>query len=725
MSFRQRGFTLIEVLITAFVLGVVTVAVTGLALVLTRTSLESERQEVAINIATEKVENLRAAYEARGFEVVDFEDISPQGFVKRQETITRNNLEYTITGHIHEIDDPANGTGTPDFKTVLYKVAWTSNIGQIPGSGAIEIAASALSFSPESVLAASQPSAVVAAVALYTEAVKADDSCVPGTDTCPNPECTPGATCANGQICLPSGLCPGSSHDLTTICPASGKCSDSTPDTQPPAPPGPEQCPGGINSVGQTGEACDLSVCNDGLDNEGDGFVDGADPQCQEGARNAALGRGNAIYTPLSECIINEATCPVDPRGIQLLGRLGTVVTYGQCTAYGSCGIVAKEWHPCLTECNDAIDNDGDGFIDGLDAACGVSPNHRSETDPALECANGRDDDGAQGIDLTDPSCSGANDDDEFCPFGEQNQCQEIHDCPQGSRCIPPQPNSGQCTGENCCPDAKAICGNGFCWECLANQPVDNVACDLATKADPERGEGWCGVRTKAGSCVCKPGQNKCVQCSESDGAVGANCANNTPYCSSGSCVECTTDDHCAVIDPNKPFCRTVLQPKQFRNTCVAACDNGRDDDGDGFVDWSGYDANGDGDTDDPGDKQRDVGCANNTDNDEEGEPTTSPGPQTQCSNGFDDFDAEDSLADANDPGCHLDGNAGNPGSYDPFDDDETNAVGTPPTVTQCNDGLDNDGDGTWDYLSLRSDTDCTSWEDDSEAAPGTPQPTI
>lgn len=47
-------------------------------------------------------------------------------------------------------------------------------------------------------------------------------------------------------------------------------------------------------------------------------------------------------------------------------------------------------------------------------------------------------------------------------------------------------------------------------------------------------------------------------------------------------------------------------------------------------------------------------------------------GAATQCSNGVDDDDPEDTVADAADPGCHTDNDASNPESYDPADDDET-----------------------------------------------------
>jgi hypothetical protein len=52
-----------------------------------------------------------------------------------------------------------------------------------------------------------------------------------------------------------------------------------------------------------------------------------------------------------------------------------------------------------------------------------------------------------------------------------------------------------------------------------------------------------------------------------------------------------------------------------------------------------------------------------------------------------------DGVIDADDPGCHTDGDPDNPDSYDPDDDDETDEGDTP----DCSDGVDNDGDGVSD----------------------------
>lgn len=58
-----------------------------------------------------------------------------------------------------------------------------------------------------------------------------------------------------------------------------------------------------------------------------------------------------------------------------------------------------------------------------------------------------------------------------------------------------------------------------------------------------------------------------------------------------------------------------------------------------------------------------------------------------ECSDDVDNADAEDTLADEDDPGCHTDGDPGNPDSYDPTDDDETDA---PTDKPECSDGVDN-----------------------------------
>jgi hypothetical protein len=72
-------------------------------------------------------------------------------------------------------------------------------------------------------------------------------------------------------------------------------------------------------------------------------------------------------------------------------------------------------------------------------------------------------------------------------------------------------------------------------------------------------------------------------------------------------------------------------------------------------------------------------------------------GALTECSDTQDNDG--DGKVDVADPGCHTDGNADNPGSYDPTDDSEGDG-------TQCADSTDNDGDGKVDAADPGCHTD-------------------
>ncbi len=78
-----------------------------------------------------------------------------------------------------------------------------------------------------------------------------------------------------------------------------------------------------------------------------------------------------------------------------------------------------------------------------------------------------------------------------------------------------------------------------------------------------------------------------------------------------------------------------------------------------------------------------------------------------QCDDNLDNDG--DGKKDENDPGCHADGDPNNSGSYDPTDNDETDPVDLP----ECKDGKDNDGDGKTDFPN---DPGCSNKDDDNEA---------
>src|SRR5206468_4913032 len=116
-----------------------------------------------------------------------------------------------------------------------------------------------------------------------------------------------------------------------------------------------------------------------------------------------------------------------------------------------------------------------------------------------------------------------------------------------------------------------------------------------------------------------------------------------------------------------------------------AQCADGIDNDGDGVIDAADPGCHTDGNAGNPGSYN----------------PGGTSETNAQCSDGRDNDG--DGLIDAADPGCHTDGNANNPSSYNPGDNDETNSGsgnkgtnggGSNPA---CSDGKDNDGDGLID----------------------------
>ena len=70
------------------------------------------------------------------------------------------------------------------------------------------------------------------------------------------------------------------------------------------------------------------------------------------------------------------------------------------------------------SQCNDGIDNDGDGFVDMADSGC-VNAGDNDETDlPMTQCNDGIDNDGDGLVDLTDLGCVDSLDNNETDPTG-------------------------------------------------------------------------------------------------------------------------------------------------------------------------------------------------------------------------------------------------------------------------------------------------------------------
>ena len=135
---------------------------------------------------------------------------------------------------------------------------------------------------------------------------------------------------------------------------------------------------------------------------------------------------------------------------------------------------------------------------------------------------------------------------------------------------------------------------------------------------------------------------------------------NDVTVTATGASVDALVVTLLQAADPDAPPVQVRLGHAEVSGvSCgpIAACSDTQDNDGDGRID------------------ALDPGCHSdgNADNPDSYDPNDNDESDPQCSD-LADNDG-DGVIDAADPGCHTDGNAGNPDSYDPLDNDETNAA--------------------------------------------------
>ncbi|HYF25774.1 MAG TPA: hypothetical protein VD931_08565 [Baekduia sp.] len=170
---------------------------------------------------------------------------------------------------------------------------------------------------------------------------------------------------------------------------------------------------------------------------------------------------------------------------------------------------------------------------------------------------------------------------------------------------------------------------------------------------------------------------------------------------------------------PTTSLLRTSTAASESRAQAPPSqCTDGKDNDGDGVADSADPGCHSDGNPNNPNSfvpADEDETDARRPGGGQEGAEERAG--REQCSDGRDNDG--DGLIDARDPGCHTDGNANNPASYDPDDDNEGGGAGGP----QCSDGRDNDGDGRVDARDPGCHTDGNADnpasydpDDDSEA---------
>ncbi|MCB9528063.1 MAG: hypothetical protein H6701_06645 [Myxococcales bacterium] len=333
------------------------------------------------------------------------------------------------------------------------------------------------------------------------------------------------------------------------------------------------------------GDEIALPACDDGEDNDGDGRVDLADSDC---------------------------TSAADPR---------------------------EDGANALTACDNGRDDDDDGHVDfPHDPGCAAAGDG-DEVDPVAEavCSNGRDDDGDGIVDWPDdPGCAGAGDADEADPF-------------RAPACDDGEDNDGDGLVDRADPGCLGAGGDDERGPC----PVEAI--DLAAAGGDYSGTTAGLVGAMVGSCggaaggervfvytVTEPLERLVFRTDHPETErptvlyVRRNCAVAAEvHCDRGT--DAAPGVRFAVEDPAPGPWYVVVDTGSpvagdFRLTAeavaIAACRNGRDDDGDGWVDAA------------------DPGCVEGDDRDER-----DPAEPPVCSNGLDD-DGDGAADHPDDPDC-------------------------------------------------------------------------
>ncbi len=355
----------------------------------------------------------------------------------------------------------------------------------------------------------------------------------------------------------------------------------------------------------------------------------------------------------------SEVACTKEPTGDGVFGNrvrvdhppLGTYYIFlDGAQAAGGIFAVSLEVLP-LAECLNAVDDDDDGRVDyPNDQGC-ESPQDRSEADPpeSTACGNDADDDGDGRVDYpVDPGCSSAADQDEVDLCGAGVRALEypvgqpfiLDDTRRGTNGF-----VGSCGGDMH-PELIYRYDNPYTSTIEVSvdfpESVGNTLVYARTECTDARSELDCGVGAE----------------------VGANGSIRLVRLAPGP-VFLFVDHRAGAGGPFK------LGVEVTR--LAAGCDDGLDNDEDGFVDLD------------------DVGCADSSD---EGE--ADPAEPPVCLNGVDD-DADGLTDYPFDPGC---GAAG--------DIDEAN----PNPLPACLNGIDDDADGLVDFPA---DDGCAASGDDDE----------
>jgi prepilin-type N-terminal cleavage/methylation domain-containing protein len=132
-SAHSAGFTLIEVLVSLFIILILMIGLYGLYILSLRITADNKMYVEAISLANQKMERIKN---------MPYRDVGviggvPSGTIPQTETVTRNGMTFTVDTYIKYYDDPFDGQAgstTPDtiindYKIVTVIIGWQSKYG--------------------------------------------------------------------------------------------------------------------------------------------------------------------------------------------------------------------------------------------------------------------------------------------------------------------------------------------------------------------------------------------------------------------------------------------------------------------------------------------------------------------------------------------------------------------------------------------------------------------
>ena len=489
----------------------------------------------------------------------------------------------------------------------------------------------------------------------------------------------------------------------------------------------------------QCGGSCTgTEVCDNLLDDDGDGDVDCDDSDCigdpncfvpsneTDCANNIDDDQDGAIDCDDSDCVL-DPNCNIPPVETSCVDGIDNDQDGATDCADSDCATHPSCVNPPEANCANGIDDDADGLTDCNDSDCQFDPNCANGE---LDCADGIDNDGDGLVDCNDGDCSAdincvatgacnpignlscgdvisgsnsmagsTNIQDEYCGFNPAGWSG-----PEVSWLFTP-PADGfvdvTLTGLTADLDIQALVQDGNSCDpndCEANgwnpppQPEQMDWFAFAGTPYYILIDGWQGaVSNFTMTITCTPlNEIDCSDGIDDDQDGLADCDDidclGDAACPETNCTDGVDNDADGFIDCNDTDCFGTV-------TCIPEflCTNGLDDDSDGDTDCDDSD------------------CANDP-------ACFVPSTETDCANGIDDD--QDGFTDCADADCAADPNCvvtpevcdnGVDDDGDGFTDCADADCLNDPNCVQievCNDGFDNDGDGDEDCF----DTDCAGF---------------